>query len=73
MGWKHGSVDIEPLKVKAYSFTKVAMELDWTVPNVTKDFSLIVYGDDGPISIQHTDPEMPDESKKFPVIERKED
>lgn len=46
------------------------MELDWTIPGVTKDFSVVVYGTDGPVTISHVLPADLDSSTEFPTLER---
>ena len=57
-GWLDGSVDVPPLKVKANSQTKITIELDWDdflAREVTRDFSLIVYGSDGAVRLTPSD------------------
>ena len=55
-GWTDGSVDVAPFIVEASSKTKVVLELDWDdffAREITKDFSLVVFGSDGAVSIDH--------------------
>ena len=46
------------------------MELDWTIPGVTKDFSVVVYGTDGQVAITHVLPADLDSTTEFPTLER---
>ena len=55
-GWETGSIDIEALNVKADSVTWVILELDWSRPNVTKDFSIVVYSTETHLELTHTKP-----------------
>lgn len=69
-GWKDGSVDVPPLQVSAGSKSKVILELDWDdmlAREVTKDFSLVVYGSDGPVSIS---PQILPQQASFETILR---
>ena len=58
-GWTDGSVDVNPFAVKAGSKHTITLELDWAdyyAREITKDFSLVVYGSDGPVTLIHTLP-----------------
>lgn len=71
MGWYHGSVDVDPMTVEAGSITGIVVELDWSRPNVTKDFSVIVHGTGGPLSLRHVSPQGKTDSDSFATIERR--
>ena len=53
-GWTDGSVDVAPFTVEAGAKKKIILEFDWDdlfAREVTKDFSLVVYGSDGEVTL----------------------
>ena len=58
-GWTDGSVDVKPFEVIAGSKHSIVLELDWDdffAREITKDFSVVVYGSAGPVTLTHTLP-----------------
>ena len=69
-GWTDGSVDVPPFEVTAGTKKKIILEFDWDdffAREVTKDFSLIVYGSDGEVTLL---PSNEDNQNEFETITR---
>ena len=59
------NVQMPPFEMKAGETLRLETEWDWTNPEVSHDWSTLVWGDKGPITIKHN---KGFESMSLPVI-----
>ena len=67
--WQYGSIDANPLVIKPNEVVRIEMELDWSKAQMTRDFSLVVWAEDEPVTLEHVHGLESEEG--FPTIQRR--